>query len=263
MKMCRILLCNYEGFVKLEEIYGVEKMLYFLERNCGGHGNGYMVIKDKKIKNIDKGVKLTNHKIYSKVSGKPMDYFIYHTRVSSAGSVSNKNCHPFWNKKKSFALCMNGTERSMADIGRNLDKTDTEIIFDMVNRSIIPLKALGFLNANYMGFRNGKVFVVNNNRFNCLEVYQDGNAFVIASTFPKDFPVDTKDMELTTWYEGEDIPIREPINFQSNFDNNSNFYYYEAPIPKGWKGVCTYKPETIDFTKEDIYKEVLKEEYEK
>ena len=74
---------------------------------------------------------------------------------------------------------MNGTEQSMAAIGRNLDKTDTEIVFDMVNRSIIPIKALGFLSANYMGFRNGKVFVINNNRYNCLEVYQDGDAFVM------------------------------------------------------------------------------------
>ena len=70
-------------------------------------------------------------------------------------------------------------------------------------------------------------------------------------------------MELTSWYEGEDIPVREPIKFQSSYDNNSNFYYYDTHIPKGWKGVSTYKPETIDFTKEDIYKEVLKEEYNK
>lgn len=210
--MCRVALLSKNGFKKLDKEYGVVDFFNFLERQCGGHGNGFALVKDSKILYAAKGLKLTNEEIYKFSKNKSWDYLIYHTRISSAGTVNDANCHPFWNKKKSLLLCMNGTEGGFAALGRKMNKTDTELIFDNINSKIIRTDDLLALSANYIGFEDGNVFVVNNNRMNCLEFYEDSDSLILASSFPKDYKIKTKEMALTIWksIDGE-VPENVPL----------------------------------------------------
>ena len=60
--MCRLILVNKKDFNKYDSRYGILPLMKHLESECGGHGNGYALIKDNIIINMDKGVKLRKRK---------------------------------------------------------------------------------------------------------------------------------------------------------------------------------------------------------
>ena len=47
--MCRVALMNKKGEKEIERIYGLTRYLKFLEKQFGGHGNGFSLMKNGKI----------------------------------------------------------------------------------------------------------------------------------------------------------------------------------------------------------------------
>lgn len=269
IKICRLLFTNRKGYNLLEEKYGAKKMMDYLEKQCGGSGMGFITTKDNHMYEMDKGLKLTNSAIAESMAMSSFDYFIYHTRVPSAGGVTDKNCHPYWNDSNTFAICMNGTESGFAALARGKNVTDTELIYHMINKRIIGVEDLTALSANYMGFKKDHMFVINNGSgFNGLEFYEEDGAIIIASSFPPGFKLKTKDMEIGLWVQ--DTPIQKKtykVYTESGYESYGKPYRttwsMENSLPKKTKGtdIITY-PEDDDY-KRLVGGEILTEaEYE-
>ena len=130
--MCRVLLADNK-FIKTMGFANMLTLLHRLEKECGGDGNGYVLLKNGELIGYDKGVKLTNEEIVTQLFMAEPDWFMYHTRIASAGSVSDTNCHPYVSKDKKFALEMNGTDTSFSDLANDYGCTDTYMIFKLFN----------------------------------------------------------------------------------------------------------------------------------
>ena len=265
--MCRILISDKKGLMKL----GKEKMLEFLdvlEKSCGGHGNGVLFIDNGQVTTYDKGLALTNQKIvdtlYIDENNLP-DWFIYHTRIASKGSVKDSNCHPYINEDRNFALCMNGTMSDFGAISTKMDITDTELLFRMMDKLDLPPEHLTSLTPRFMGIKNGKVFASNGNSHDPLQ-YDNEDCTIIASEFPIDYPYTTKIMKKSScWNEGEEIE-EEPIkiynhgSYLSNYYNDMSWWYdYKAKQDKEEKVDVKKNTEDsgneVDEEVEEIYHE--------
>lgn len=223
--MCRILMSDKRGLEKLGKEY-MKGFLDVLEKSCGGHGNGYLFITEKQIIGCDKGMKLSNQEIVDRLYGELPDWFIYHTRVASKGSIKDSNCHPYVAPDLSEALCMNGTMSDFGAISKHFDITDTEMLFNMKVASGLTADKLVGLSPRFMGIENGKVYAVNNGYAQSLE-YDDNECIIIASEFPKDYK-DNKTMKNDwCWYEGmklEEEP-KKVTYLNSSVKNYSGSYY--------------------------------------
>lgn len=204
--MCRLALCDNKYFNNK----GIKKMKVFLdhlERECGGHGNGYLFIKKNKLIGFKKGVELKNIDILMELFETQPDWFIYHTRVASVGGKSDYNCHPFVDAKRTFGLCMNGTENEFGALAGGLGITDTQLIFHNLNTFNISEDTLTDMSSKFMGFRNGKVFATNpcSYGYGGLKFVDDKKGLCIASSFPVGFE-DYKDMRNGyIWKEGKRV----------------------------------------------------------
>lgn len=184
--MCRLALMNNEGIRHIEREYGLENLFNHLERQFGGHGNGICFIYNDGSYYINKGVGLTNSEIAEDVLLKlrHLKWIIYHTRLASVGSISDRNCHPFSNNGR--VMAMNGTERNCTMVNKNL--TDTENILLTTNNIT---KGTREYHSVFLGYENGKVFA--NKNYGSLEYIpceNDGKIF--ASSFPMEYyKVDT------------------------------------------------------------------------
>ena len=54
--MCRVLLMNKQAEKEIEKTYGLDRYLKYLEKQMGGHGNGFALMKKGKIIKLEKGV---------------------------------------------------------------------------------------------------------------------------------------------------------------------------------------------------------------
>lgn len=181
--MCRVILSNRADFVSYDRQFGILKLMNHLEEECGGHGNGYALLRDGKIIETRKGVKLTNEQIYKRIKGMAWDYLVYHTRIASIGGQGDANCHPF--VEGNDCLAMNGTEHNLRTMSDAFGRTDTECIF----RNIIGLgreqvtRALVEFNSVFIGCAEGKPFVVKAG--GTLHRWNGGEKTLHASTFIK------------------------------------------------------------------------------
>lgn len=222
--MCRILMCNRKGFNKIEREIGMLNELNHLEKECGGYGNGYILINNNRIVEIKKGITLTNHHIMKRCEEVDFDWFIYHTRVPSVGEKSNKNCHPFFNDDLSFALVMNGTESgSISDIADNLGVTDTEVVFNLIDKMGCNLALLDEMNSRYMGFYDGNVFLKNTN-FQGLQYVSKKGAICIASSFVKGYEKG-KTLKEGLWFEGD--TLQESVKRDYRAFNTGRYKWFE------------------------------------
>lgn len=185
--MCRLFIANQKDYYLYDRSHGILKLMNHLEKQCGGHGNGFALVKDKQIIKYAKGEKLTNEEIYHTIKGvRNWDYILYHTRIASIGDRGDSNCHPFIDNNN--ALAMNGTAYEFYDVAEVMEKTDTELIFKLV-KDLAPTKttqALAVLKAIFIGFSRGKPYAVKGS--GDLAVYTKGSSSFHASTFPKDVP---------------------------------------------------------------------------
>ena len=176
--MCRLMMANREGIKHIEREYGLENLFNYLERQLGGHGNGICLIYNDGSYHINKGVCLTNEEIAESILTdiKNLKWVIYHTRLASVGSISNRNCHPFEDDGR--VLAMNGTERNYTVINKYL--TDTENILLSTENIANGTKEY---HSVFLGYENGKVFA--NKNYGSLEYIPCKNGGkVFASSFP-------------------------------------------------------------------------------
>lgn len=218
--MCRLLFMDKEGYNDLGENKTFELMCY-LEKRLGGHGNGLLLIKNNDIIYYKKGVKYKPEDAIIDINEYNADYILWHTRLASVGEVNNKNCHPFVTKDNTFALMMNGTERQIGAFSNILNKTDTELIFDLINNYNLDISVLRQLSSNFIGYQKGiGTFVVNNAG---LE-YLINKGFVIASEFPNEWyqKYDVGDLRLGLSI----INDKYDILLNNYDDNETNLDYY-------------------------------------
>lgn len=184
--MCRVLLMNKAGEKEIDRIYGLDKYLKYLEKQLGGHGNGFALLKNSKIIAFNKGVNLDIRDIANFIKSKDYDWCLFHTRLASIGEKTDKNCHPFI--KGNMVLAMNGTERSVDFLSKTMDITDTEAILETINKYNLGLAALNNFSSIFMGFYKGTPFVVADNTRNIKILNRKSNkALAFASSFPVRF----------------------------------------------------------------------------
>lgn len=209
--MCRLFMCD-KKFLMTEGVNKIINALDRLEKECGGDGNGYALVKDGKVVEHAKGKELTNIEIVlnlyddiEKESLKDIDWLIYHTRVASAGSIKDENCHPYVDIDNNFVLAMNGTELTFSDLAEDFDCTDTEMIFNMINKCNYDSSILRHLSPKFIGLQNGKVYATNpDTYYGGLQFIQDERGTCIASSF--DVSYHAKKMKTSySWKEGEVI----------------------------------------------------------
>lgn len=179
--MCRLAMMNNAGIRHIEENYGLDNLFNYLEEQLGGHGNGICFIYNNGSYFIRKGVKLSNEEIAEEVLMKinHLKWIIYHTRLASIGSISDKNCHPFNNEGR--VMAMNGTERNYSIADKNL--TDTENILITTNNITKDTRKYRSV---FLGYENGKVFA-NRNCGSLQYIPCKNNGRIFASSFPTEF----------------------------------------------------------------------------
>lgn len=224
--MCRLLTSDLRGLNKL----GKNKMKDFLdvlEKSCGGHSNGYLAIVDGIIVRYEKSCTLTNQDIVDDIYRLMPDWFIYHTRIASKGSIKDSNAHPYINEDKSFSLCMNGTMSDFGAISTKMDITDTDLLFRMMDKLDLPPDFLVDLTPRFMGIKNRRVFATNGSSSDLLE-FDDDNCTIIASEFPLDYPHKTKTMKKSScWWEGEEIK-EEPVRAYNSYKGYLGYGGYSS-----------------------------------
>ena len=183
--MCRLALMNKAGADFIEKTYGLTAFLTYLETRMGGHGNGYALVKDGKCVDLRKGVNLTNKTIAKAVKKTDFDWFIYHTRLASCGTIADRNCHPFQHPLTGDILAANGTERDIVLYNRDnhIDRTDTETLLLDFLRDDEFFADTGICWSTLVGIHKGKAFA----RKNLGSLYKlalTPNIIALASEFP-------------------------------------------------------------------------------
>jgi hypothetical protein len=176
---------NKKGLETIEESYGLRKFLDFLERSMGGHGNGYALVKDGKAIDLRKGVYLKNSTIARTALKTDFDWFVYHTRLASCGSIKDANCHPFQNPFNGDILAANGTEYDLIEYNHQcgLTRTDTETLLLDFLRDENFLADCRVSHSTLIGIHKGKAFAIRNQ--GSLKRLQLGkDSVVLASQFP-------------------------------------------------------------------------------
>lgn len=186
--MCRLALFNYKGFKYLEKMGGLDTFFQELEISQGGHGNGVALLYPDGRIELRKGVGFDTNEAADFVRNVGrFSWCLFHTRVASAGTVKDENCHPF--REGDLVLAANGTEFGFQSLGKVLgDITDTEALF----RALIKLEApipfsLIYFESVFMGFADRRPFVVSAGWSGDLEVFAYNGIKIFASELPADW----------------------------------------------------------------------------
>ena len=224
--MCRLFITNRQDFNNYDKRYGILNLMNTLEKSCGGHGNGYLLVKGGKIEKAEKGIRLENPKIYKQVKREAWDYMIYHSRIASVGNQSDANCHPFYDNTHNSALAMNGTESGLKGLANGLGITDTELIFRSIQSENAEkaCKVLLELGSVFVGFgRNGVPYVVKD--YGDLDLWRFGDKSFHASEFPKNVKNTMKCPYDYVWIDGQTNEIITKNKKKSVYYYNGGKYY--------------------------------------
>ena len=235
--MCRLVLMNKQGEKEIDRRYGLSQYLKFLEKSYGGHGNGFIAVKDKKIVSYSKGINLDVRDIANKLKNIEYDWAIFHTRFASVGGKSDRNCHPF--VRGTNIIAMNGTEGAVSFLSQARDITDTEAIFDIMNKYKLGITALTNLGSIFVGFQNGEPFMVANNTKNIMLLYnKEKEAIIFASEFPENLRKDI--YEFKDCYVWNNDAINENIikkykpSKPVKISNLYNYYEFDKIYGQGY-----------------------------
>ena len=226
--MCRVLLMNKQGEKEIEKVYGLDKYLKYLEKQLGGHGNGFALMKNKKIIKLEKGVNLDVRDIANVFRKTNYDWAVFHTRLASVGTISDNNCHPFI--RKNTVIAMNGTERTVQFLAKVKEITDTEAILETMDKYNLGLAALKNFNSIFVGFYNRNPFVVADNTRN-IKILKNNTskAIAFASSFPIKFKNIFEPKECFVWNGGKltvDLEKHKKRYFPVYYDN----YIYQEDL---------------------------------
>lgn len=215
--MCRLAMMNNNGIKYVEKEYGLENLFNYLERQLGGHGNGICFVYNDGSYSINKGVNLSNKEIVDDIMDNinNIKWVIYHTRLASVGSISDRNCHPFENNGK--VMVMNGTERNYTVVNKFC--TDTENILLSTDDITNGTKKY---HSVFLGYENGKVFAnKNNGSLECILLRNGGKIF--ASTFPDEYYENDAVYEAPpSFIEGKNM--KPLVNAKPKWAYNSKWY---------------------------------------
>lgn len=222
--MCRLALMNYQGALEIQEKYGLTKFFQYLEDKNGGHGNGIAIIRNGRIK-IVKGLAFTCENASKEILRKPFEWAIFHTRIASAGTINNRNCHPFVDG--GIVLAMNGTEQGFTRLGKALgDITDTEAVLKTMIKFNLNSKFLINLTAVYIGFEDKKPFVAVGGYGDLQFIVNEyAGGIVFASEFPQEFGTVYEPAKRPFYWKG-DRKGHFKIPANANLVNNTKTYYY-------------------------------------
>lgn len=135
--MCRLALFNRASVETIQIGHGdaetaLALLFAQLDKSMGGHGIGVAALWQARNRIATrKSVKLSPElaaKQIMRYHKQGADWFLFHTRYASAGSVCDGNCHPF--QTQHYLLAMNGHDNEYAMLGRRCvpELTDTETI---------------------------------------------------------------------------------------------------------------------------------------
>ncbi len=182
----------------------VEDLMTFLEGAAGGDGNGVAILYDGHVKTL-KGVKLRVQDIVAEVM-KAQRPFIFHTRKQSVGPVSDQLCQPFVIDNRTV-LAHNGTLFNWKDlaekmlVNRHLDRMPLVCSDSLIAAHALHKWGPGFIanvvtsGAWLVASVKPKLEVFGILRTGVLHMDTDG---VVASEFPKDWPIDEADHKNDT-----------------------------------------------------------------
>ena len=262
--MCRLMMCDRKGLETVERKIGAKEMMDFLEKSCGGHGNGFVLIKDGEVVYFDKGVLLSNKDIVEVTKSFDFDWIIYHTRVTSKGNTCDSQCHPFVSPSKDFVLAMNGTEKEYGEIGELLGTSDTDAIFRIYHAFGIEPSTLTNLSSRFLGFKKeegekGRVFLVNSTYFPlCLAKTSEQEGIIIASEFPED--IDCYEIESKYYWEEGMGKIKTSKVKRTVYRNPRYGSYGYGYYDGDWQDYYSYKDKkenkttNIDKKKQEVKK---------
>ena len=226
--MCRVLLMNKQGEKEIEKTYGLDRYLKYLEKQMGGHGNGFALMKNKKIIKLEKGVNLDVRDIANVFRKTDYDWAIFHTRLASIGTISDSNCHPF--KRGETVIAMNGTESTVNFLAKIKGITDTEAILETMEKYHLGLAALKNFSSIFVGFYNHKPYVVADNTLR-IQILKEKNssAIAFASSFPRRFRNIYEPKECFVWNGGKltvELEKHKKKYFPIYYDN----YIYQEDL---------------------------------
>lgn len=220
--MCRQTVGNKKGYMEIDKNYGgLEHYLSWLIFERGGHGNGIVFVKDKKITKFKKDIDLRIEEIADDLRNTDYDYALFHTRLATVGSVCRSNVHHFV-FSPDFAFAMNGSE-NCSDLDKSdkrPDMTDAELIGRKMFESNESPKT--FLDKHtkggaYTGLYRGSPFVYTRNK-DIMMLLKKDDAFLFSSDFPWQYygkDIYAFDFDgVTYWEEGMDFPT----NISETFD---------------------------------------------
>lgn len=234
----------------IEKKYGMLKLLDYLERQCGGNGNGLALANHNKVFYMRKGVKYKNETIVKQLKTMNWEWCVYHTRVKSVGMVNDRNCHPF--KAGNIILAMNGTESGYAGLAHALDITDTQAVLLSVKKFNLDLfDTLKPLSSNFIGFVDGVPFATSPNNYKSYDIAKEDNAIVIASSLPSEFKEVYRPVGKPFVWKGtealnvEKKPVYTPTVVTRRFyepdDDATSSSYYES-----WRKRLEAKAEEVE-----------------
>jgi hypothetical protein len=189
---------NMPAFQRIDR--DLESILRFLMDAFGGDGNGVAALWPDGKTRIAKSVcddEVRSARLLRRYRKAGAHWYVFHTRRASVGPVLSSNCHPFQLKRRTFVLAHNGHDQQFAQWGRSLGITDSECIARTWSTLQLPLQLLADVRGVFIGFHDGKPFVVKGAMYTDLVALWDKEAILLASAFPRypykyDFAYTTK-----------------------------------------------------------------------
>lgn len=231
--MCRLALMNWDGIALIEKEHGLEQFFSDLEKIQGGHGNGFAAMLGNDVY-VRKGMNLSCKDIAEEILAVQPDYALFHTRLASAGSKKDSNCHPFESENSNTVVAMNGTNSTFAMLGTLDDITDTEAALRTFSKAGLPLPlAFRSISAVFVGFHEGLPFVTYPGTGD-LEILREDKALIFASSIPWDRTGIKEPLKGFVWHGASELPetrARVYRHYGKYFNNYCGWYgdtYYSC-----------------------------------
>ena len=238
--MCRLLIASNNAIRNYHRTYGFHNLLSHLERECGGHGNGFTLHKDGKLIHTNKGIDLSVHEV-ARIALEGVDQYdtiIFHTRIASVSGISSENCHPFIHGND--VMAMNGTLYELSELASALGITDTQAVFELIkNRHLDQtIRALKTLSAVFVGVCDGSPYALKNggalvewapaNRSRRGARWNPKTDFFFASSLPRDV-ADKERLRLDSSFVFLDGVRSESMKKSTKTGTHFSAYGYTTP----------------------------------
>lgn len=220
--MCRVALFDEAGEDFIKTYMTTSGFLSWLEKDCGGHGNGLVLIKDNKIIFFKKGLKYSTDEIERKLRTTRYDWALFHTRIASFGEVSDDNCHPYVHGRK--VLAMNGTESWFKGPAKMLNTTDTEAVMLTAlafNKDLISV-CRDTCSSTFIGFDKKPFVVSKDSEYSGIKLSSKCKGTLFASNLPDKIPDIVRPKKYPfVWTPGTEFETEKAKNWSLKSYNNA------------------------------------------